>query len=313
MGSEALDVRLLPGFVRHRVPVPGVAPARPDASAPEDASVLALVGGEGPPVLLLHGDPQTHLCWHAVAPRLAERRTVVLTDLRGRGESHKPGPSADSAAYAKRASADEQLGVMRALGFERFAVVGHDRGARVATRMALDHPDRVERLAVLDIVPALDLYAATDADIARDYFWFFLLTQPHPYPERLIAGAPDAYLGHLLTGLAGEGAAFEPEVLAHYLEVGRDPAAIVAMCECFRAGLSHDVPDDRADRLAGRTVACPTLVAWGERSVVGRRFDVRAIWGPRAPGARFAPVPGGHFLPEEAPDEVARALLDFLG
>lgn len=300
LSPAELDAALLPGFARQWVAAP-------------EGEILALVGGAGPPLLMLHGDPQTHLCWHHIAPRLAARFTVVLTDLRGRGESHKPSASPGHRAYHKRTMAAEQLAVMENLGFRRFALVGHDRGARVARRLALDHPDRVERLAVMDIVPALDFYERADSAIAQDYFYFFFLTQPAPLPERLIAGDPRAFMGQILTGLPGQVAPYDPRALEAYLAAASSPQAIAAMCECFRAGLTGDVAADRANRAAGRQIACPTLVFWGEEGVVGRHFDVAAIWHAWAPEASFAPLRCGHFIPEEKPDAVTERLLTFLG
>ncbi|HIC81143.1 MAG TPA: alpha/beta hydrolase [Kiloniellaceae bacterium] len=294
-----LDAVLLPGFERQWVAAP-------------EGEILALVGGAGPPLLMLHGDPQTHLCWHGIAPHLAERFTVVLTDLRGRGESHKPGRSPDHRAYHKRTMAAEQLAVMEHLGFRRFALVGHDRGARVARRLALDHPNRVERLAVMDIVPALDFYERADSAIAQDYFYFFFLTQPAPLPERLIAGDPRAFMHQILTGLPGQAAPYDSRALEAYLAAASSAPAVAAMCECFRAGLTGDVAADRAGRAAGRQITCPTLVFWGEEGVVGRHFDVAAIWRAWAPEATFAPLPCGHFIPEEAPEAVTERLLAFL-
>jgi len=296
---ETLDARLLPGFQRRRV-------------ATEAGEILALTGGEGPPLLLLHGDPQTHLCWHRIAPRLAADFTVVLTDLRGRGESHKPGLAPEENPYTKRTMAAEQLAVMESLGFPRFRLVGHDRGARVARRLALDHPTAVARLAVMDIVPALDFYEAASADVAQDYFYFFFLTQPFPLPERLIAGDAEGFMRGILTGLSDRGDFYDPDVLALYLEAAATPEAVSAMCACFRAGWGEDRAHDRADRDAGRTISCPTQVFWGERGVTGRHFDVPAIWRRWAPEAEFVPLDCGHFIPEEAPDVALEALLPFL-
>ncbi|TQV77912.1 alpha/beta fold hydrolase [Denitrobaculum tricleocarpae] len=296
---EDLDKRLLPGFKRQRVQT-------------TEGEILALVGGEGPPLLMLHGDPQTHLCWHGIAPRLAEDYSVVLTDLRGRGESHKPGLSPGHLAYAKRTYAKEQLEVMEALGFDNFRLVGHDRGARVARRMALDHPERIERLAIMDIVPALDFYAHTTAQIAQDYYYFFFLTQPAPIPESLIRGDPEIFMGQILTGLPGQTAPYDPEAFKAYIAASTSEEAIVALCECFRAGLSQDIGHDRDDRAAGRTIACPTLVMWGDQGVVGKNFDIRSIWKAWAPDSRFEPMPCGHFIPEEEPDRALRALREFL-
>lgn len=296
---EELDARLLPGFRRQSVRV-------------DDGEILALVSGEGPPLLMLHGDPQTHLCWHQIAPSLAENYTVVLTDLRGRGESHKPGETPGHLAYAKRTHAKEQVEVMAALGFERFRLVGHDRGARVARRMALDHPGRIERLGIMDIVPALDFYEATTAQIAQDYYYFFFLTQPRPIPETLVRGNPEMFMGQILTGLPGQTAVYDPEAYKAYIAASSSDEAVLAMCECFRAGLSQDIGHDREDRAAGRTIACPTLVMWGDQGVVGKNFDLRSIWRAWAPDIRFAPMPCGHFIPEEQPEQALRALREFL-
>jgi len=290
---------LLPGFERRFVPGDG-------------GPVLAVIGGSGPPLLMLHGDPQTHLCWHRIAPRLAERFTVVLTDIRGRGETHKPAASPDGAAYAKRAMAAEQRAVMEALGFPRFALVGHDRGARVARRLALDHPEAITRLAVMDIIPALDFYEATTAAIAQDYFYFFFLTQPSPLPEQLIAGAAEAFMRQILLGLSTQAPPYDQRALDTYIAAATTTEAISAMCACFRAGASIDCRHDREDRAAGHGIGCPTLVMWGEQGVIGRHFDVPAVWSRWCTDATFAAMPGGHFIPEDAADPAYAALAAFL-
>ena len=296
---KELDERLFPNFQRHTI-------------QGKDGEIHALVGGNGPPLLMLHGDPQTHLCWHHIAPTLAQDYTVVLTDLRGRGESHKPGITPENIAYSKRVSASEQLEVMETLGFKGFRLVGHDRGARVARRMALDHPDRIERLAVMDIVPLLDFYENTTAKIAQDYYYFFFLTQPSPVPEDLIRGNPKTVTSQILTGLPGQVSPYDPDVFRAYLASGASEDGIVAMCECFRAGLSQDIHHDRDDRKAGRTIGCPTLVMWGEEGVVGKNFDIRGIWSSWAPDCTFAPMPCGHFIPEEEPTLALNSLRKFL-
>lgn len=293
------DELLLPGFERAIVPI-------------DDKPIQAVVGGSGPPLLMLHGDPQTHLCWHRIAPALTDSFTLVLTDLRGRGESHKPGPSPGHVAYSKRTMAAEQLQVMNRLGFETFRLVGHDRGARVARRMALDHPAAVERLAVMDIVPVLDFYERITAAAAQDYFYFFFLTQPSPVPERLIAGDPRAFMEQILVGLTNEAQVFDPRALDCYLAASANPAAVTAMCECFRAGITSDMGHDTADRDAGRKIECPTLVMWGTNGVVGRHFDVQEIWSRWVTAPAFAPMPSGHFIPEEAPTASLDALTSFL-
>lgn len=296
---ERADARLLPGFERRFVDIDG-------------RRVLALTAGDGPPLLMLHGDPQTHLCWHRLAPDLTDRFRVVLTDLRGRGESHKPAHSALHNAYTKRDMAAEQVAVMKALGHETFALAGHDRGARVARRLALDHPDKVTQLVVMDIIPALDFYERLTAEIAQDYFYFSFLTQDHPVPESLIAGDPEGFLRLILTGLSDRPVPYDALALEAYLTANAAPEAVTAMCDCFRAGYHVDRLHDAADRQAGRRIECPTLVMWGERGVVGRHFDVREIWRDWCENPRFAPMPSGHFIPEEAPVEALTALQAFL-
>ncbi len=297
---EDVDRELLPGFQRRLVTT-------------QDGTILALTAGEGPPILMLHGDPQTHLCWHHQAAPLAQDHTVVLTDLRGRGESHKPQPGAGRDAYAKRTMASEQLEVMRALGYDRFTVVGHDRGARVARRLALDHPEAVERLVVMDIVPALDFYENLTAEIAQDYFYFVFLTQDHPIPESLIAGDPRRFMRLILTGLSNKPVPYAPEALETYLASASRSEAVSAMCECFRAGFHLDRVHDGEDRANGKSIECPTLVMWGEHGVVGRHFDLRDIWSRWCDSPQFQPMPTGHFIPEEAPDDVLSILRAFLG
>lgn len=295
---EYADAELLPGFQRRLIDL-------------GEGGILTLTGGSGPPLLMLHGDPQTHLCWHRIAPDLARDFTVVLTDIRGRGESHKPG-SKDGAAYAKRIMAAEQVAVMDALGYPRFALVAHDRGARVARRLALDHPGRVSRLAVMDIIPDLDFYEAMTAELAQDYFYFTFLTQPSLVPERLIAGDPKAFLSHILHGLSDRPVPYNPVAVSAYMTANARPEAVASMCECFRAGFHIDRAHDLDDRRAGRRITCPTLVMWGTQGVIGRHFDVQEIWSRWCNDARFAPMASGHFIPEEAPKEALAALTVFL-
>lgn len=296
---EQADAALLPGFERRTLHVHG-------------QDIRVLTGGKGPALLMLHGDPQTHLCWHHVAPELARTYHVVLPDIRGRGETHKPGIVPGGNAYSKRAMAAEQREVMRLLGHNRFRLVGHDRGARVARRLALDFPEAVEKLVVMDIVPALDLYENMTAEVAQDYFYFSFLTQPFPLPETLIAGNPEAFLRGILLGLSDKPVEYDPQALACYLAANSTPAAITAMCECFRAGFHVDRQHDREDRAAGRSIVCPTLVLWGEKGVIGRHFDIRGIWSSWCELPSFQSVDAGHFIPEEAPDVTAEVLSGFL-
>ena len=267
-------------------------------------------GGDGPPLLLLHGYPQSHVMWHKIAPDLAERFTVVAADLRGYGDSGKPEGGADHAGYAKRAMARDQVEVMAALGYERFAVVGHDRGARVTHRMALDHPERVEKAAVLDIAPTLTMYERTDMDFAQAYYHWFFLTQPFDLPERLIGSHPDYYLERKIGAWSKTEGVFDPQALAEYKRCFRDPAAIHATCEDYRAAATIDLEHDRRD--LDRKLACPLLVLWGARGVVARSYDVLAVWRERAEDVRGGPIDCGHFLAEEKPEETLAALLEFL-
>jgi haloacetate dehalogenase len=277
----------------------------------KDAEINVCVGGSGPPVLLLHGYPQTHAMWHLVAPRLAGRFTVVAADLRGYGDSSKPPGDADHARYSKRTLAADQVEVMGSLGFERFAVVGHDRGARVAHRLAFDHPGCVTRLVILDIVPTWAVFEATNQDIATStYHWFFLI-QPDGLPERLIGNDAEYYLRECLRRWsAGRDDFFAPEAIAEYVRCYSDPAAIHASCEDYRAGASIDLVHDEAD--LGRTMDIPLLVLWGGKGKLNTLFDVVGVWATRFPDVRGRALPCGHFLPEELPDETTAELLAFL-
>ena len=277
------------------------------------ATINAAHAGSGPPVLLLHGFPQTSAMWHRLAPVLAERHTVVVADLRGYGDSSRPEPGADHAGYSFRAMAADQVALMRRLGHDRFAVVGHDRGARVAHRMALDHPDAITRIALLDILPTLHVYEHVDRALATAYYHWFFFIQPFDVPERLIAGDPLPYLHTLLGGWGGGGlATFAPEALAEYERGFADPAARHAMMEDYRAGASIDLEHDRAD--LHRRVEVPALVLWGGRSVVGAgTADPLTVWRERAADVSGACVDAGHFLVEERPEETLVALAGFLG
>lgn len=269
--------------------------------------------GDGPPVLLLHGYPETHVCWHAVAPRLvAAGFRVVATDLRGYGDSSKPASDPDHAPYSKRAMAGDQVAIMHALGHARFDVAGHDRGGRVAHRMALDHPGAVRRLAVLDIAPTATMYARTDMAFARAYYHWFFLIQPAPLPERLIGADPEFYLRAKMSAWSQGGNDFlTPEALAEYLRCFSDPAAIAASCEDYRAAASIDLDHDAAD--ADARLAAPLLALWGARGVVGRSYDVLATWREKAADVRGHALATGHYLPEEAPEATAAALAAFFG
>ena len=279
-------------------------------------AVHAMVGGSGPPLLLLHGYPESHLMWGAAAPALAERHTVVAADLAGYGASFRPAPAPDHAPHGKRAMALDQVEAMAALGFDRFAVAGHDRGGRVAYRMALDHPGRVERLAVLDIVPTWEVWRRADRLFALVYWHWAFLALPAPLPERLIGGDPQAYFDlHVRAGmgLGAEPGRYPAAVMDAYRRAFDDAGAVEAMCEDYRAGASVDVGHDDADREAGRRIACPVLVLWGARGALPIFYgDVLEVWRPWAPDVGGAALDAGHFLPEDRPEETAERLLAFL-
>jgi haloacetate dehalogenase len=275
------------------------------------AQIHTVIGGSGPPLLLLHGYPQTHVLWHKIAPRLASEFTVVAADLRGYGDSSKPEGGADHAGYSKRAMAQDMVEVMSAFGFECFALAGHDRGARVAYRLALDHPLCVDRLAVLDIVPTYEYFARVDRKLAHaSYHWFFL-AQPADLPERLIGADPGYFLRTTLSRWAGSMAAFTPEAMAEYVRCFSDPATVHATCEDYRAGATVDYVLDEADRTARRRIGCPVLALWSGERGLGSRADVLKVWREWAADVRGGPLPGGHFLPEEAPDPTCVALQEF--
>jgi haloacetate dehalogenase len=278
--------------------------------ATDGATINLRYGGSGSPVLLMHGYPQTHMMWHRVAPRLAEHFSLVVPDLRGYGDSSRPPGGVDHAGYSKRAMALDQVQVMAALGFDRFAVVGHDRGARVGHRMALDHPDRVTRLAVLDIVPTYHVFTHVNQQVATAYYHWFFLIQHYDLPEKLIGADPLYYLHKKLGGWGSKLDVFAPAARAEYERCFRDPAVIHASCEDYRAAASIDLVHDEADR--DRKVTCPLLALWGEHGVPHTHHDVLEVWRTYADDPRGRVLPAGHFLAEERPDETAQELLAFL-
>lgn len=277
------------------------------------ARIHARVGGSGPPLLLLHGYPQTLAMWHRMVPALVSRFTVVAADLRGYGDSGRPPTAPDHAPYSKRAMAQDLLEAMDLLGFGSFHLVGHDRGGRVGHRLAVDHPARVRSLTVLDIAPTLAMYEHTDMEFARAYYHWFFFIQPAPLPERLIGADPEFYLREKLRTWSQGRWPFDDAAFAEYLRCFRDPEVIHASCEDYRAAATIDLEHDRADRAAGRRVQCPVLALWGDRGVVHRCFRPLEEWA-RVSDAPVAggTLPAGHYLPEEVPAEVVRELAPFV-
>jgi haloacetate dehalogenase len=266
------------------------------------------VGGSGSPLLLLHGYPQTHVEWRKIAPALAADFTVVMPDLRGYGDSGKPAGGENHVNYSKRAMALDQVEVMTALGFETFAFVGHDRGARVGHRLALDHPDRVTKLALLDICPTLHMYNTTNRLFASFYYHWFFLVQPAPFPETLIGNNVEATLRQFMGAVMP--AAIEPQAFAEYFRCFNDPAAIHASCEDYRAAATIDLKHDQAD--LDKKIACPLLLLWGAQGLVGQMYDVLAVWRERATNVSGKALPCGHWVAEEVPNETLAELRAFL-
>ncbi|WP_278442845.1 alpha/beta fold hydrolase [Pseudomonas oryzihabitans] len=289
---------LFAGFEQRRLNVDGI-------------ELNCRVGGQGPALLLLHGHPQTLVMWHKVAPRLAERFTLVAADLRGYGDSAKPEAGAE--AYSKRTLARDNVELMRRLGHERFAVLAHDRGARVAHRLALDHPAAVEQMMLLDIAPTLAMYRQTDEAFARAYWHWFFLIRPAPLPERLIEADPEGYLKGVMGTRSAGLAPFPPEVLAEYLRCLSLPGTARGICEDYRASAGIDLVHDQADLDAGRRLELPLRLLWGAEGTVGRCFDPLAEWRQVATRVSGRALPGGHYLAEELPDLVVEEALAFFG
>lgn len=289
------------GFTLTEVPVPG-------------GSIRLRHGGSGPPLLLLHGNPQTHAMWHRLAPDLARRFTVICPDLRGYGFSLKPPATPDHAPYAKKEMAKDMIAVLDHFGVGRFLLAGHDRGARLAHRIALDHPDRVLKLALLDIIPTLEHFERADMSFALGYYHWFWLAQPHPFPEWLINRAPEEWWRQHTSRDPREPDLFHPEALADYLAAVRQPDMVRGMCEDYRAAATIDLAHDRASREAGARVRCPTLVLWGRKGRIAAWYDALSIW--RAAVANTvegAAVASGHYIAEEAPEETLRWFGRFFG
>lgn len=291
---------MFPGFEQRMFPVD------------HEVTIKAVIGGSGPPLLLLHGHPQTHAMWHRVAPALAKRFTVIATDLRGYGDSAKPHGTADHANYAKRAMAADQVALMRQLGFPRFRLVAHDRGARVAHRLAMDHANAVEKLALLDIAPTLAMYEQTTMQFAQAYFHWFLLIQPYPYPETLLSADVEFHMRSVMGGRHAGMSAFAPEAFAEYVRCAKLAGTVHGWCEDYRAAATIDLEHDRADRAAGLKLAMPLLVLWGKHGVIERCFKPLDEWNKVAADVRGQALPCGHYIAEEAPDALLAELNAFL-
>jgi len=270
------------------------------------------LGGSGSPLLLLHGYPQTHLAWHAVAPELARHFTVICPDLKGYGDSDAPPPTADSGNYSKRVMGEEMLALMRQLGHQRFAVVGHDRGARIGYRLALDHPEAVERLGILDILPTAEYWDLADRTFAVNTFHWGFLARDGGLPERLIGEDPEFFQDYLMNLWAGDYGALAPEALAEYRRCFAKPANIAASCADYRAGYTIDDSQDRADRAAGRKIGCPVLVLSGDQYLSTGENQAVDIWKRWAIDVRGSVIQSGHFVAEENPAAVLAALVPFL-
>ncbi len=268
-------------------------------------------GGSGPPLLLLHGYPQSHVMWHKIAPTLAEKFTVVASDLRGYGDSSKPPTDDRHEPYSKRATANDQVALMKSLGFDRFLLVGHDRGGRVGHRLTLDHPQAVQKLVTMDIAPTHTMYTTTDMEFATAYYHWFFLIQPYDLPEQMIGYDAQGFLKKKFKQWGRDSDAFTEEAIVEYLRCFT-PETIHASCEDYRASASIDLEHDEVDIAKGNKITCPFLCLWGEKGFVGHKYDVVTEWQKWATDVRGYGLPCGHYLPEEAPEETLRALLDFL-
>lgn len=276
------------------------------------AEIFTLIGGRGPPLLLLHGYPQNHVMWHNVAPELAKTFSLVIPNLRGYGESKGPAPDPAHVNYSKRVMAEDMIELMASLGHKRFSIAGHDRGGRVAYRLALDAPQHVERLALLNIIPTLEVWEQIKGpDAARQYFNWLLLAQPAPIPERIVGANIEFMLKHIFDEWAGESNVLDPAAVANYIRHFSKASVLQAACEDYRAGASVDLEHDRADRNAGRRIKCPTLILWGQRDLIAANGSPLTVWQHWAEDVREQALDCGHFLAEETPVACATALRDF--
>jgi haloacetate dehalogenase len=290
---------LFPGFSSHRFATSG-------------AEIHYVRAGQGEPVLLLHGYPQTHVCWHRIAPQLAQHYTVIAADLRGYGDSSKPPGLPDHANYSKRAMAQDMAELMASLGFDRFHVVSHDRGSRVSHRLAADHAAHVHTITVMDISPTLKMFQNTSMEFARAYYHWFLMLQPAPVPEELLAGKVPFYTLGRIGRSEPDLTPYDPAALAEYSRCYADPAAIHASCEDYRAAGTIDLEHDRADRAAGKRLTMPLLTLWGAKGVVGKLFNCLEDWREVAEDVSGRALPCGHFLPEEQPEMTLAEVQTFM-
>lgn len=293
---------LFPGFDSEYIPT-------------DQGKIFARIGGKGEPLVLVHGFPQTHVMWHRIAPELAKTHQVIALDLRGYGWSTAPRGDEGHETYSKRAMGGDVIRVVEHLGHTRFALVGHDRGARVSYRLALDHPGRLTKLALLDIIPTIDMWERMDAKRAMQVYHWSFLAQPAPMPETLIGRAPTEWLEHTLASWTGtkDLKGFDRRALAHYRAFFNDPQRIHATCEDYRAGATRDAEADEADRAAGKTISCPTLVLWGETGIPASGASPLDSWKVFAPDVTGQGIAGGHFIAEENPADTLTALKSFLG
>ena len=270
-----------------------------------------VMAGSGPPLLLLHGHPQTHVIWHKIAPVLAQSFTVIASDLRGYGDASKPAGFPNHSNYSKREMARDQVALMQELGFERFSLVGHDRGGRVGHRLAMDHPHALEKMMLLDISPTLAMYEQTSMEFARAYWHWFFLIQPAPLPERLISADPEFYLQEYMGKRSAGMRPFTPEAWAEYLRAMSDPACVHAMCEDYRAAATIDLEHDRSDRDAGKKLTCPLRVLWGQHGTIEKCFDPLKDWGRVAETVSGRALDCGHYIPEEVPQALLAEVQQF--
>ena len=306
--AVALNEQYLPGFQQRFIRTEGI---HVEGIPAEGAVINTLVGGSGPPLMLIHGYPENHLCWHRIVGELSKRYTLVLPDLRGYGDSSRPGTSPQHVNYAKSVMGADLMQVMHSLGFDQFQAVGHDRGGRVLQFMMLEHPEQITRGAMLDIVPTDLMYASMTKDLSTKYFWWYFHIQPEPLPETFMNALPDYYVrSHF--GIQDKGGSVPPALMADYVRTCGDPAAVHAVCEDFRAGAGIDSRILEANRQAGRKISQPLLTVWGSKGTIGQSLDAAGLWRQEAANVRGSGLPCGHLIHEEDPAGLLASLADFL-